>query len=605
MRYGVASAPRSLPMLHPIDWAILATFLVLSVGVGLVVARRAGSSSSEFFLSGRSMPWWLLGISMVATTFAADTPLLVTQIVRERGVAGNWVWWAFLISGMVTVFIYARLWVRAGVRTDVEFYELRYSGRPAAFLRGFRSIYLGVIFNSIGMGIVTLALTKICSVMFGIPPWQTVLVAGAVTMLIASLGGLRGVLITDLFQFFLAIGGAIAAAVVCLDLPEVGGLSGLLAHPNVAGKLEFLPDFTDPNVWVPLFLIPLAIQWWSSWYPGAEPGGGGYIAQRMLAARSEGHAVGATLFFNVAHYALRPWPWIIVGLTSLVVFPDLASIEAAFPSAEPGEDLGYPAMLTRLPAGLLGLVLTSLVAAYISTMSTLLNLGASYVVFDYYQRFVHPEADEATLVRYGRIVTVTLLVLSSLFALALGDALNGFNILLQVGAGTGAIYLLRWLWWRVNAWTEIVGMTVSFLVALYFQFVHEGLFGPLESWVQFSAGVAVTTAAWLAVTLCTAPTDMATLRRFYERVRPSGSLWGGFIDRAAAAGEPVNPVEPGAFTRGLLATSLGCAMVYAALFGTGFALYGETLEAAFAGSVALLSLIGIWRLQRNGASAAA
>ncbi len=592
-------------MLHTIDWAILATFLVLSVGVGVAVSRRAGSSSSEFFLSGRSMPWWLLGISMVATTFAADTPLLVTQIVRERGVAGNWVWWAFLLSGMVTVFIYARLWVRAGVRTDVEFYELRYSGRPAAFLRGFRSIYLGVIFNSIGMGIVTLALTKICSVMFGIPAWQTVLVAGAVTMLIASLGGLRGVLITDLFQFFLAIGGAIAAAVVCLDLPEVGGLSGLLAHPNVEGKLEFLPDFSNPDVWVPLFFIPLAIQWWSSWYPGAEPGGGGYIAQRMLAARSEGHAVGATLFFNVAHYALRPWPWIIVGLTSLVVFPDLASIEAAFPAAEPGEDLGYPAMLTLLPAGLLGLVLTSLVAAYISTMSTLLNLGASYVVFDYYQRFVNPEADEGTLVRYGRIVTVTLLVLSSLFALALGDALNGFNILLQVGAGTGAIYLLRWLWWRVNAWTEIVGMTVSFLVALYFQFVHESLFPPLASWIQFSAGVAITTVSWIVATLVTAPTDLVTLRRFYATVRPSGSLWAGFRARCQATGEPADAVEPGVFTRGLLATSLGCAMVYAALFGTGFALYGEVPEAIAASAVAVLSLIGIWRLQRQGASAAA
>ena len=325
----------------------------------------------------------------------------------------------------------------------------------------------------------------------------------------------------------------------------------------------------------------------------------------MLAARSEGHAVGATLFFNVAHYALRPWPWIIVGLTSLVVFPDLASIEAAFPSAVPGEDLGYPAMLTLLPAGLLGLVLTSLVAAYISTMSTLLNLGASYVVFDYYQRFVNPEAEERTLVRYGRGVTITLLVLSSLFALALGDALSGFNILLQVGAGTGAIYLLRWLWWRVNAWTEIVGMTVSFLVALYFQFVHEGLFGPLESWVQFSVGVGVTTAAWVAATLVSAPTDMATLRRFYETVRPSGSLWGGFIARAAAAGEPVAEVEPGVFTRGLLATSLGCAMVYAALFGTGFALYGEAVKATLAGAVALLSLIGIWRLQRDGASSGA
>ncbi|MGD2018713.1 MAG: Na+:solute symporter [Planctomycetota bacterium] len=594
-------------MLHPIDWAILATFLLLSVGVGVAVSRRAGSSSAEFFLSGRSMPWWLLGISMVATTFAADTPLLVTEIVRKGGVAGNWVWWAFLLSGMVTVFVYARLWVRAGVRTDVEFYELRYSGRPAAFLRGFRSIYLGVIFNSIGMGIVTLALTKICAVMFGIPPWQTVLVAGAVTMVIASLGGLRGVLITDLFQFFLALGGAIAAAMVCLDLPEVGGLDALLAHPNVADKLAFLPDFSDPDVWVPVFFIPLAVQWWSSWYPGAEPGGGGYIAQRMLAARSEGHAVGATLFFNVAHYALRPWPWIVVALTSLVVYPDLASIQAAFPDATPGEDLGYPAMLTRLPAGLLGLVLTSLVAAYVSTMSTLLNLGASYVVFDHYQRFVDPEASEEKLVRYGRVVTVVLLVLSSVFALALGSALTGFTILLQVGAGTGAIYLLRWLWWRVNAWTEIVGMTVSFVVALYFQFVHVKVLGlePMESWRQFVLGVGVTTIAWVLATLVTRPADHATLSAFYRRVRPVGPLWRGFLARAEAAGEPIVPAPGGAFTRGLVATSLGCAMVYAVLFGTGFALYGRPGPAAAAVAVAVLSLIGIRGLAREGLSDAA
>ena len=583
-------------MLHPIDWAILASFLALSVGIGVAVSRRAGSSSAEFFLSGRTMPWWLLGISMVATTFAADTPLLVTEIVRKGGVAGNWVWWAFLLSGMVTVFVYARLWVRAGVRTDVEFYELRYSGRPAAFLRGFRSIYLGVVFNSIGMGIVTLALTKICGVMFGIPAWQTVLVAGAATMVIASLGGLRGVLITDLFQFFLALGGAVAAAVVCLGLPEVGGLDGLLSHPNVSGKLALLPDFSDPDVWVPVFFIPLAVQWWSSWYPGAEPGGGGYIAQRMLAARSEGHAVGATLFFNVAHYALRPWPWIVVALTSLVVFPDLASIQEAFPGATPGEDLGYPAMLTRLPAGLLGLVLTSLVAAYISTMSTLLNLGASYVVFDYYQRFVDPGASERTLVRRGRAVTVALLVLSSVFALVLESALDGFTILLQVGAGTGAIYLLRWLWWRVNAWTEIVGMTVSFLVALYFRYVHGEVFEPLRPWQEFVFGVAITTAAWVLATLVSRPVELETLRRFYVTVRPSGPLWDGFLERCAAAGEPVDPAAPGALTRGLLATSLGCAMVYAVLFGTGLALYGRPGGAALAFVVAALSLIGIRRL---------
>ncbi|MEM9379896.1 MAG: sodium:solute symporter family protein [Planctomycetota bacterium] len=588
-------------MLHTIDWAILVAFLALSIAVGVSVARRAGSSSSEFFLSGRSMPWWLLGVSMVATTFAADTPLLVTEIVRDRGVAGNWAWWAFLLSGMLTVFVYARLWVRSGVRTDVEFYELRYAGRAAAFLRGFRALYLGVLFNAIGMGIVTLAMTKIAAVLFGIPPWQTVLVAGAVTMLIASLGGLRGVLITDLLQFALAIGGSVAAAAWCLGLPEVGGLEGLLAHPNVQGKLDLLPDFGDPDVWVPVFFVPLAVQWWSTWYPGSEPGGGGYIAQRMLAAKDESNAIGASLFFNAAHYALRPWPWILVGLTSLVVFPDAASLAREFPALDPEtirSDLGYPAMLTFLPAGLLGVVVTSLVAAYVSTMSTLLNLGASYVVLDHYQRFVRPDATERELVRYGRAVTVGLLVLSSALALSLESALDGFTILLQVGAGTGAIYLLRWLWWRVNAWTEIAGMTVSFLVALWFQFLHEVWFEPLAGWQQLVIGVGITTVAWIVATLATPPTDDETLARFYARVRPCGSLWNGFLERRRAAGAPLEAAPEGEFTRGLVATSLGCAAVYGTLFGTGFALYGRTPGALAAFGIAAAAALGVARLLR-------
>lgn len=592
-------------MLHALDWTILASFLALSLAIGVSLARRAGKDSSEFFLSGRTMPWWLLGVSMVATTFAADTPLLVTEIVRQNGVAGNWVWWSFLLSGILTVFVYAKLWVRSGVRTDVEFYELRYAGRPAAFLRGFRAIYLGILFNAIGMGIVTLALTKICSVLLGIEPWQTVLVGGAATLVISSLGGLRGVLITDLIQFVLALGGAIAAAVVCLNLPEVGGLGGLLEHPNVQGKLAFLPDFSDPDAWVPVLLIPLAIQWWSSWYPGAEPGGGGYIAQRMLAAKNENHAIGATLFFNLAHYALRPWPWILVGLCSLVLYPDGEALARALPDFEEStapDDLGYPAMLSHLPKGLLGLVLTSLVAAYISTMSTLLNLGASYVVIDHYQRFVNPEASEARLVAYGRLVTVVLLVASSALALSLESALSGFTILLQVGAGTGAIYLLRWLWWRVNAWSEITGMAVSFSIALYFQFAHGHFFAPLESWQELVIGVGITTAAWVGVTLLTAPTDDATLRAFYSRVRPSGPFWKPFLDRCNGTGDPLPRVEPSEFTRGLLATSLGCALVYATLFGTGFFVYGHPLQGSIALAIATASLLGIWKLQRTSSS---
>jgi Na+/proline symporter len=432
-----------------------------------------------------------------------------------------------------------------------------------------------------------------------------VLVAGVVVMLIASLGGLRGVLITDLIQFGLAVGGSVAVAIVCLDLPEVGGLDGLLSHPNVAGKLDFLPDFGDPDVWVPVFLIPLAVQWWSTWYPGSEPGGGGYIAQRMLAARNERHAVGATLFFNVAHYAVRPWPWIVVALASLVVFPDAAAIAEAFPALDEGDvkdDLGYPAMMTFLPPGLLGLVLTSLVAAYVSTMSTLLNLGASYVVLDHFQRFVAPDADERQLVRYARIVTVVLLVLSSVLALSLQSALSGFTILLQVGAGTGAIYLLRWLWWRVNAWTEIVGMAVSFTIALFFQFVHPEIAEPLPGWQQLLWGVGLTTLAWLVATFVTRPTDDATLRGFYARVRPGGPLWRAFVRRQAAGGDPLPEVEPSEFTRGLVATSLGCAMVYAALFGTGHALYGDRGPAAIAFAISAASLVGVARLLKAPAS---
>ena len=454
--------------LSTLDWGIILAFFIVFAIIGIAVTKRAGKNTKEFFLSGRNMPWWLLGISMVATTFSADTPNLVTDIVRQNGVSGNWAWWAFLITGMLTVFVYAKLWRRSKVVTDLEFYELRYSGKAAAFLRGFRAIYLGVIFNVLIMASVCLAAIKIGGVMFGLEPWQCVLYASVITVIYSTLGGLRGVIFTDFLQFLVAMVGSIWAAYYIINLPEVGGLDAMLAHPNVADKLSFLPDFNDTESLIVLLLIPVAVQWWSVWYPGAEPGGGGYIAQRMLSAKDEKNAIGATLLFNITHYALRPWPWILIALASLVLYPELTDIGSAFPNTVLGHDLGYSAMLTKLPAGLLGLVLASLIAAFMSTISTHLNWGSSYIALDFYQRFIKPEASEKELVGVGRISTVLLMVIAACLALFLTDAYGTFKILLQIGAGTGSIFIMRWFWWRVNAYSEISGMIVSFIVAVYF-----------------------------------------------------------------------------------------------------------------------------------------
>lgn len=586
--------------LQAIDWGFVVGFLALSLAVGLAVTRRAGSSAGEFFLSGRRMPWWLLGVSMVATTFSTDTPNLVTDIVRTRGVAGNWIWWAFLLTGMTTTFVYARLWRRSGVETDVGFYELRYSGRLARFLRGFRAIYLGAFFNVMIMASVTLAAIKIGGVLLGLTPVQTVVIAGAVTVAYAMLGGLTGVLITDFLQFTVAMAGSVAAAVWALRRPEVGGLDGLLAHPAVTARLDFLPDASDPALVVSLLLVPLAVQWWSVWYPGSEPGGGGYVAQRMLAAKSEAHAQGATLLFNVAHYALRPWPWILVALASLIVFPDLDALRAAFPGVDPRvlrDDLAYPAMLTFLPAGLLGIVVASLAAAYMSTISTHLNWGASYLVHDFYRRFVAPAATERELVRFGRWATLGLMAAAGGVSLLLSNALQAFQILLQIGAGTGALFLLRWFWWRVNAVSEVVAMGVSFLVAVYFQFVHAALgFAPLPEWRQLVTGVALTTVAWVTAALLGPATDEATLRRFVRATRPGGPGWTRVRQRAAAAGEPL-PAGLGELPAGIACAALGAAAVYAALFATGAALYGRPLRAlalAAVAAVAALLIRALW-----------
>ena len=377
-----------------IDGLIIIAFFVVSIGIGIWGSKTGNKNSKDYFLAGGNMPWWLLGVSMVATTFSTDTPNLVTEIVRKDGVSGNWSWWAFLLTGMLTVFIYARLWKKSGVMTDVEFYELRYSGKQARFLRGFRALYLGVVFNVLIMASVTLAAIKIGGILLGLSPIETVLAAGVVTVIYSSIGGLKGVIFTDFIQFFLSMGGAIAAAVISLNHPKVNGLSNLIADSRVVDKMNFVPEFDKPEIYLGLFLVPLLVQWWNVWYPGAEPGGGGYVAQRMLSAKNEDNAVRSVFFFNIAHYAIRPWPWIIVAFCSLLVFPDLQALKEAFPDVE-GEikdDLAYPAMLTFLPHGILGLVVTSLIAAYMSTISTHLNWGASYISQDFYKRFVHPRS---------------------------------------------------------------------------------------------------------------------------------------------------------------------------------------------------------------------
>ncbi len=590
-------------VLQAIDWFSVIMFFVVSLGIGLAVARRAGKNSSEFFLSGRNMPWWLLGVSMVATTFSADTPNLVTDIVRQRGVAGNWLWWAFLLTGMLTVFVYAKLWRRSEVLTDLEFYEIRYSGKAAAFLRGFRALYLGVFFNVLIMATVSLAMIKIAGVMLNLTPGWTLLIASVVTVIYSALGGLRGVLITDFFQFFIAMVGAVGAAIVAVNLPEVGGLGALLTNESVLPKLNLLPDFSDTEAVISLLILPLAVQWWSVWYPGAEPGGGGYIAQRMLSAKTEKHAIGATLLFNAAHYALRPWPWIIVALCSIVVFPDLASLQAAFPDVDAsviGHDLAYPAMLTYLPTGLLGLVVASLIAAFMSTISTHLNWGSSYVVNDFYKRFVNPEASDRAQVRVGRLSTVGLMVLAAILALALSNALQAFNILLQIGAGTGLLFILRWFWWRINPWSEITAMVVSFLVAVYFQFVHTAVgLAEVSAHLQLLTGVAITTVAWVGVTLLTKPSDDEKLYSFYNLVSPGGPGWKRILDRARSKGVELKgagaawevPVE-------ILCMLLGAFMIYGTLFSVGFLLYGNSTPGASLAVVALIAgvlLARFWR----------
>ncbi len=577
-----------------IDWVVVAIYGAVTLIIGLVFTKRAGRSLEQYFLSGRKLPWWLLGTSMVATTFSTDTPNLVTDLVRTGGVSMNWLWWAFLITGMMTVFFYAKLWRRSGALTDINFYELRYSGAPAAFLRGFRAIYLGVFFNVMIMATVTLAAIKIAGVLLGLDAHATVVLAALITVVYSTTSGLWGVVVTDLLLFVLAMIGSIAAAYYAVTQPAVGGLAGLVANPLVKDKLSLLPDFSNRAAVVAVLIVPLAVQWWSTWYPGSEPGGGGYMAQRMLAARNEKQAMAATLWFNIAHYAVRPWPWILVALASLIVYPELSDLQAKLPYVDPGiirHDLAYPAMLLFVPHGLLGLVVASLAAAYMSTISTHLNWGASYVVDDVYRRFLRPDASEPHYVNVGRAVTVGLMVLAALVALWLDHAMQAFQILLQIGAGTGLIFLLRWYWWRINAWSEIAAMVISLLVAVYLHLGHARLgFAPIEPASALLIGVAVTTVTWLAVTFLTPPTDRAVLQSFYDKIRPAPAGWRRAVDTSGgthAAGD---------IAAAFLAWFLGCVAVYAALFGTGYLLYGRLEIGLACAAIAVLSAYALSRV---------
>ncbi len=584
--------------LTALDWIIGLIAVAICFAPALFFGKRSSKDTSEFFASGRSVPWWLAGLSMVATTFSSDTPNLVTDIVRRNGVAGNWVWWAFTLTGVATVFFYAQLWRRSGALTDLEFYEIRYSGKAASAVRGFRAVYLGLLFNCLIMATVNLAACKIAGILFGLERWQTLLFVGALNVVFAAHSGLWGVLVIDMIQFFIKMTAVIAAAYFALRLPQVGGLSGLVEKlsatkgPKGINYLNVLPDFTSNwDIALAVFILPIAIQWWAVWYPGAEPGGGSYIAQRMLASKSEKDSLGAVLFFNVAHYVLRPWPWILVALCSIIVYPQLSDIQAAFPNLDPhllGHDIAYPAMLKFLPAGFVGLMIGGLVAANSSTILTHLNWGASYLVHDFYRRFIRSDAEERHYVFAGRAATVALFFLSSGLVFVLDTAKGAFDIILQVGAGTGLLYLVRWFWWRVNAWCEVVAMISSFLVSAAFLILDKQGVYSTTSAKRLIITIAVTTACWLLAAYFAPQTDRKTLIEFYRKVRPAGPGWeairlesGVSKDEAAQTGDSI-PLA-------LIGWAAGCAVIWSSLFTVGNFLYGRYGYALALGAIFALS----------------
>ncbi len=576
------------------DWIIILSYVLFTLVVVFFYVRRAGRGTDEFFAAGRSLPWWLLGTSMVATTFSTDTPNLITNVIREKGVAGNWIWWSFLLTGMMTVFFYARLWRRSQVLTDLEFYEIRYSGTSAAIVRGFRALYLGLFFNCVIMATVTLAAAKIANVLFGWSRLETVIYGSIAAVVFTALSGLWGVVVTDLIQFIMAMTGAVAAAYFALQHEAVGGLDGLVSKLDPQ-TLQLLPDFGNWELVVTVLIIPLTIQWWSVWYPGAEPGGGSYIAQRMLAAKDEKHAFKATLWFNIAHNCLRPWPWIIVALASMLVFPELSDIQKMFPHAAAdliGHDMAYPAMLVFLPTGFKGIMVASLCAAYLSTMDTSLNWGASYLVHDFYRRFMQKQRTERHYVKVSRFVTCGLMIITAGITFLLVSARESFQLLLSIGAGTGLIYLLRWFWWRINAWSEIAAMTGSFICSIVLFFINKSGHA-IPSHISLIITVFFTTLIWYLVTLLTKPDSQETLERFYKLVRPFGSGWKMIREKSNL------PPSPDSLPHCFLGWILGCVFVYSALFGTGHIVYGQYWQAGVFAVVTLSSGIGLgWLLPK-------
>jgi len=617
--------------LHPIDWAIVLLSVFVCFTPALFFGKRAGKNTAEFFVSGRSVPWWLAGISMVATTFSSDVPNWVTQQVRQYGVAGNWQWWAFVLTGVSTVFFFARLWRRSGVMTDLEFYEIRYSGKAARVVRGFRAIYLGLFFNCFIMAMVTLAGCKIANILFGMPPWQTIVFCGLMNVIFAAHSGLWGVLVIDMVQFFIKMTAVVAAAVFSLKaVAQHSGLgdsawAGLQKLVSTLGTqqvimqgtqpvvspidgrgqpiLDLLPNFSMSELALMIFIVPVAIGWWANWYPGAEPGGGSYIAQRMLASKSEKDSLGGTLFFNFAHYMLRPWPWIITGLSSLILFPELKDIQAAFPDADPhllGHDSAYAAMLKFLPVGFVGLMVGGLIAASSSTILTHLNWGASYLVHDFYRRFMVVNADEKHYVAAGRVCTVGLYVVAALLSLMLTSSQDGFEVLISIGAGTGLLYLLRWFWWRINAWCEVVAMVSSFTISIvFFAMKKTGHPLPFIKTVLFS--VAFTTACWFVTAFLASPTSRAQLVAFYRKVHPAGPGWTA-IRREAGISDEEAALHGDHMGMASLGWICGCATIWGSLFAIGNFLYGRTQTALIltggfivSGAVLIYVVNHLWR----------
>src|SRR5436190_7698613 len=573
------------------DWLIIGLYFAFNIGIGFYYKARAGQSTSEFFLSGRNVPWWLAGTSMVATTFAADTPLVVTGFVAKNGIAGNWLWWCFVASGMLTVFFYARLWRRAGVMTDVEFAEIRYAGKPAAFLRGFRALYLGIPINCIILGWVNLAMVKILMLILGVGKLQALAVVLGmivITSFISTLAGLWGVLVTDLFQFVIKMSMVIVLAVAAVS--AVGGIDAMkskLAEIDRAGSvLSFVPDLN--SAWMPMltFLVYISVVWWATWYPGAEPGGGGFVAQRMFCAKDERHSLLATLWFNIAHFALRPWPWILVGLASIILYPNLQDKESGY----------VMVMIDHLPASLRGLMVAAFAAAFMSTIGTQLNWGASYLVNDFYRRFLRPHESERTYVRVSQYATVLLTVISAIVTFYMDSIAGAWQLLIGIGAGTGTVLILRWYWWRINAWSEVSAMTsaliVSTIMRLYYGLSNDD---PLVFAKSTLVTVGVTTVIWLTVTFATGPEPADKLISFYRRVRPSAALW----QPIARLCPDVPPSRDAAWN--FLDWICGCVMIYSALFGIGKIILKATgIGLIFLAAAGIAGGIIYWDLSRRG-----